>query len=202
MFITLTRPDREAPLLQQAIDNTDGKLYVALREIHYEVNFNNVGGDKLRPPTMEWYDHRSGLPQFSIVVPPRFFTAEELLQFLIEKLPGLTMEINTRGYITIDTTATRGMVRFNFILRRVLGIDEAGIINGIYEGDRPVELLVHKWLYIYLDQLSTISNLVDGAPSALFAIVPVATSGVVDITPHNPMYKKLEAGHIHQTCAC
>ena len=59
--------------------------------------------------------------------------------------------------------------------------------------------MIHKWFYIYLDQLSTTSNLIDGAPSTLLAIVPAATSdGIIDITPSNPMYKKLEVGNIHQ----
>ena len=50
-------------------------------------------------------------------------------------------------------------------------------------GDIPVKLLVHKWLYIYLDQLSTTSNIVDGAPSTLLAIIPASDSrGIINIT--------------------
>ena len=66
-------------------------------------------------------------------------------------------------------------------------------------GRVQAKIIVHKWLYIYLDQLSTTSNIVDGAPSTLLAIVPAsATRGIINITPSNPMFKKLAAGHIHQ----
>ena len=61
-------------------------------------------------------------------------------------------------------------------------------------GDRPLNLpLPHKWFYIYLDQLSTSFNFIDGAPSSLLAIVPAAAddSSIVNINPHNPMYQKL-----------
>ena len=91
------------------------------------------------------------------------------------------------------------MIRLTDNLRRILGIDESGWIGGEYEGDRPVNCITHKWFHIYLDQLSTTSNLVDGAPSTLLAIVPAASDGgIVDINPHYPMYKKMEVGHIHQ----
>ena len=94
-----------------------------------------------------------------------------------------------------------GRIRLWGSLSQILGVDKKGWIRGTYEGDRPVEIIVHKWFYIYLDQLSTTSNLIDGAPSTLLAIVPAATSdGIIDITPSssNPMYKKLEVGNIHQ----
>ena len=83
-------------------------------------------------------------------------------------------------------------------MRQILGIDEMGWIAGIYEGDKPVKFITPRWLHIYLDQLSTTSNLVDGAPSTLLAIVPVTTGGIIDINPHYPMYKKLVVGHIDQ----
>ena len=67
-------------------------------------------------------------------------------------------------------------------LSQILGVDKKGWIRGTYEGDRPVEIIVHKWFYIYLDQLSTTSNLIDGAPSTLLEIAPAATSdGIIVI---------------------
>ena len=90
------------------------------------------------------------------------------------------------------------MIQFSSDLRRILGIDEKGWIGGVYEGHGQVKIIAHKWFYIYLNQLSSSSNLVDGAPSTLLAIVPAAAGGVVDINPYYPVYKKLEVGHLHQ----
>ena len=54
--------------------------------------------------------------------------------------------------------------------------------------------------YIYLDQLSTSSNLVDGDHSTLLAIAPSSPDAgdIVSIDYPNPMYKKLQVGDIHQ----
>ena len=42
-FVTLTNlQNREPMLLQTAIDNTCGKLNVALRSFHYEVGYHNL----------------------------------------------------------------------------------------------------------------------------------------------------------------
>ena len=192
MFITLTNPtNEEASLLQPAIDNTSGGLYVALREIHYEVRYSNLG----KNPYVVWVDYKAPENQRRIFVPPGLFTPERLSQFFMDKLPGLKMEIDGRGFIWLDTTETGGTVTFMGGLGPRLGIRKA--INGEYHGDRPIKLSVHRWLYIYLNQLSTTSNLVNGAPSTLLAIIPAATSGVTDITIHKPMYRKLEAGHVH-----
>ena len=90
-------------------------------------------------------------------------------------------------------------IKFQSDLRQILGIAEKGWISGAYEGDRPVKTAIYKRLYIYLDQLSTTSNLIDGNPSTLLTIVPAAVNGeTVDITPTHPMYKKMEVGVLHQ----
>ena len=122
------------------------------------------------------------------------------MALLIEKLPGLALKINkATGLIKLNIPESLSVMRLTDILRRILGIDDSGWIGGKYEGDRPVKCITHKWFHIYLDQLSTTSNLVDGAPSTLLAIVPAASDGgIVDINPHYPMYKKLEVGYIHQ----
>ena len=42
-FVTLTKlQNREPTLLQTAIDNTCGKLNVALKSFHYEAGYHNV----------------------------------------------------------------------------------------------------------------------------------------------------------------
>ena len=47
-FVTLTKlQNREPTLLQTAIDNTRGKLNVALKSFHYEVGYQNLGAGTL-----------------------------------------------------------------------------------------------------------------------------------------------------------
>ena len=198
MFITLTQlQNKEATLLQSTIDNTDGRLYVALRGFHYEVGYRNVDSSV----GFLWRPKNSGIldgPQ-SIRIPPGLYYIEDLSKFFTEEIPGSTLEITeATNLIKLNIPESSGEIKLNSDLRQILGINEKRWFSGEYEGDRPVNLLIHKWLYVYLDQLSTSSNIVDGAPSTLLAIVPAATRGITDLNPHNPMYKRLEVGHIHQ----
>ena len=202
MFVTFTQLQKgEASVLQTVIDNTCGKLNVALRSFHYEVGYRNVSSSSgiLWRPGVD-PDSPNDKPQ-KIQVPAGLYTIERLSHFVMEEIPGLTLEMNkATGLIKLNIPESSGMIKLTGDLRRILGIEERGWIDREYGGDKPAKFIAHKWFYIYLDQLSTTSNLVDGAPwpSTLLAIVPVAAGGIVDINPHYPMYKKLEVGHIHQ----
>ena len=191
MFVTLTQLQKgEASVLQTVIDNTCGKLNVALRGFHYEVGYRNVSssaGIIWRPAVAD--KQSSDRPQ-KIPVPAGLYTIERLSHFLME-IPDLTLKMNkATGLIKLNIPESSGMIKLTGDLRRILGIDERGWIDGEYEGDRPAQLIAHRWFHIYLDQLSTTSNFVDGAPSTLLAIVPVAAGGIVDINPYYPMYNK------------
>ena len=198
MFITLTQlRNEEASVLQTAIDNTGGKLHVALRGFHYEVGYRNVGSSQgffLRSPNPQ---NPNSPVQQSFPVPPGLYTFKQLSRFIAENVNGAQLSL-TATNITRLIVPRHIAIKFRSDLRRLLGIDEKGWIEGTYEGDRPARIVAHKWFHIYLDQLSTSSNLIDGAPSTLLAIVPAAAvSSTADITPSNPMYKKLEVGDIH-----
>ena len=198
MFITLTQlQNEEASVLQTAIDNTGGKLHVALRGFHYEVGYRNVGSSQgffLRFPNLQ---NPNSPVQQSFPVPPGLYNFKQLSRFIAENVNGAQLSL-TANNITKLFVPIHMAIKFRSDLRRLLGIDEKGWIEGAYEGDRPARIVVHKWFHIYLDQLSTSSNLIDGAPSTLLTIVPAtAIDGTADITPSNPMYKKLEVGDIH-----
>ena len=83
MFITLTQlQNREATILQSAVDNTGGKLHVALRGFHYEVGYRNVGSSS----GILWRSRDSDNPK-KIMVPPGLYTFEQLSDFLWKKFP-------------------------------------------------------------------------------------------------------------------
>ena len=127
------------------------------------------------------------------------YTFEDISRFFMESVPGLTLRLNPSGLAEFIAPTNITDLEIDEQLRRLLGITlRFNIINN-YVGELPVKLLVHKWLYIYLDQLTTTSNIVDGAPSTLLAIIPASPiKGIINITPSNPTYKKLEVGHIDQ----
>ena len=199
MFVTLTQLQKgEASVLQSVIDNTCGKLNVALRGFHYEVGYRNVSsssGILWRPGVGAG---AVGDKPLKVSIPAGLYNFKQLALVFMEKVPSISLKISkATGLIKLSIPAG-DMIKLPGDFRRVLGINEKGWIGGEYEGDRPANFIAHRWFHIYLDQLSTTSNLVDGAPSTLLAIVPVAAGGIVDINPYYPMYKKMEVGHIHQ----
>ena len=198
MFITLTQLQKGEPtLLQTVIDNTGGKLYVALRGFHYEVGYRNVGSSQgffVRTPNSR--DPSSPVTT-SFTVPTGLYTFEQISSLIISHITGAKLSITATGLINLFIPE-RKAIKLHSNLRRLLGIDEKGWIEGTYEGDRSVKILIHKWFHIYLDQLSTTSNIVDGAPSTLLAIVSASTTrGIIDTNFYYAMYKKLEVGDIH-----
>ena len=204
-FVTLTKlKNREPTLLQTAIDNTCGKLNVALRSFHYEVGYYNLN-DRTHVYSTSYVDPGLGsrappaTHKFFALQHDGLYTFEEISRFFMESVPGITLRLKVPGLAEFDIPTTIGTITPDRQLCRLLGITERHAITGKYVGDRPVKLIVHKWLYIYLDQLSTTSNIVDNAPSTLIAIVPASDSkGIINITPPNPIFKKLEVGHIYQ----
>ena len=178
-FVTLTKLQNREPTLQTAIDNTGGKLNVALKSFHYEVGYQNLGADthfystsyvdpglgsRAPPATYKFFTLRYG----------GLFTFEEISRFLMESVPGMTLRLKALGLAEFNIPEALGTITIHGQLLKILGIIGTRLIRGKYVGDRPVQLIVHKWLYIYLDQLSTTSNIVDGAPSTLLAIIPAS----------------------------
>ena len=196
MFITLTQlHDEEGSHLQSVIDNKDGGLHVALRGFNYEVGYHNIRETHafvLDPATRQYVTH---------IVPSGTYTLEQLSRYLTKNVPALIVRI-TKSRLAEINIKDGFAVRIEDDLRQILGIDENLLQGGEkYVGNRPVRLPIpNKWFYIYLNQLSTNSNLVDGAPSSLLTIVPATADGdgVVHTNPYNPMYKRLRVGDIHQ----
>ena len=178
------------------IDNTCGKLNIALKSFHYEVGYHN-----LDPSTGIIIVDKSTGEAKSFRLYGGLYTFEQISRFFIESVPGITIRLNLSGLVEFNVPQSVSHMNLESTLTRFIGITQRGKnrVIGKFVGDIPVKQIVHKWLYIYLDQLSTTSNIVDGAPSTLLAIVPAsATRGIINITPSNPTFKKLAAGHIHQ----
>ena len=109
-------------------------------------------------------------------MPTGLYDFERLSLFIKENINGVRIVLTAVGIINLFIPPPIE-IKFQSDLRQILGIAEKGWISGAYEGDRPVKTVIYKRLYIYLDQLSTTSNLIDGNPSTLLTIVPAAVNG-------------------------
>ena len=142
MFVTLTQLQKgEASVLQTVIDNTCGKFDVALRGFHYEVGYRNVSSSAgILWRAADHVDPPQDSPQ-RIRVPAGLYTIERLSHFIMEEIPGLTLKMNeATGLIKLNIPESSGMIKLTGDLRRILGIDERGWIDGEYEGDKPTTI--------------------------------------------------------------
>ena len=197
MLITVTQiNNKEAALINPVIPNKDGSLHVAIRSINYVVGYQNIKNFSFN--VFIGPDGRVT----NFVIPPGLYTIKRLVRTINSIFPQTEIKLSLSeetGIVTFTSEDTRISVVLSGGLHKILGFDNKKL-SVTYVGDRPAYLPTDTLFYIYLDQLSTSSNLVDGAPSSLLAIVPATADGdsVVRINPSNPMYKRLQVGNIHQ----
>ena len=195
MFVTVTQiNNEEAALINPVISNKDGCLHVALRGLNYEVGYHNIRLEmKIR-----LYD---GVGAKAYLIQPGFYSIEELIQTIKDAVPDISIKLaEETSIVTVTVKGANTQIYFDNNLSDILGFDETRI-TGKYVGDRPARVPpTFKFFYIYLDQLSTSSNLVDGAQSTLLEVLPASHSAgdIISIDYPKPMYKKLQFGDIHQ----
>ena len=196
MFITLTQlHDEEAALVNPVISNKDGCLHVALRGLNYEVGYHNI---RLEMKIRVYEDDVMSKVYF---IRPGFYSIKELIQTIKDAVPDMSIKLaEETNIVTVTVKGANTWIYFDNNLSDILGFDETRI-TGKYVGDRPARVPpTFKFFYIYLDQLSTGSNLVDGAQSTLLEVLPASHSAgdIISIDYPKPMYKKLQFGDIHQ----
>ena len=132
-------------------------------------------------------------------IPSGLYSFGMLSEHLSDNITGLSLDVNkATGYVGI--VVPQGTeVNFGDNLRHLLGLDDEGWLTaGKYIGDRPVDFMPQKALYIHLDQLSTTNNVMDGAPSTLLGIVPIGLDTFGTSTFSNPEFKQLKSGAISE----
>ena len=217
MFVTVTKiNDEKVALVNPFICNKDGKLHVAIRSINYVVGYQKIHNSF----NISYFIYNSservretavGL-QF-VVIPRGLYTIKTLIQLINHRIPRIQLFLSKNGIVTLTQKPGSGLygegefgegefgeVEFDKTLANILGFDDATIAQDIYVGTIPAKIYNHNLLYIYLDQLATSYNLVDGTPSTLLAVVPASTGekSAICIDFACPIYKKLQVGDIHQ----
>ena len=126
-------------------------------------------------------------------------------QSIINGEPFGSLTINKENGLINLTVANQHEVRMTNGLLDLLGLDDGRgnrwIDAGIYIGDRLVNFATRKLLFIYLDQIDTTSNMVDGNRSTLLTTIGLGCHSYGDIGTvrmEHPEFKKLQNGTIHE----
>ena len=198
MYQSVTNVQRaEAVPLQQYIDNRGGRLRVGLRSITYTVGWYNVEAGE----TLSWRPAGGGAEE-TFNLPPGLYGFAQLQEAVQEASPDThsvaVSQVN--GLITL-LVEVGWEIRLSDGLLTLLGLDDGlggvWLDAGVYTGDRPVNFGERKELWVYLGQINTSGNVLDGAPSQLLAVVGVGRHSFGDISTVRvevPEMKRLQDG--------
>jgi len=187
----------EAVNLLRCIDNRDGRLYVGLRSITFTVGWHNIEQGE----TFSW--RIAGGAEESINIPPGLYWFDRLKNVLNLASPTHTLEVDKiNGLITLRVEPGIEILLSDGLLK-LLGLDDGlggvWLSAGEYTGDRPVNFGTRQELWVHLEEISTVENTVNGAPSTLLAAIGVGNHSYGDIRTIRyecPEYKRLQCGHI------
>jgi hypothetical protein len=191
MNITLT--DIKSIELQEQIDNKDSKREISLGCLTYWLGWYNVLQD-------ETYECGRGKNKVE-TIPAGLYSFDRLSKLLNND--SLTISVSeSTGKCTLDVASKKGVLISNAILT-LLGFDittNNRLYSDTYIGTHPVNFAL-KSLYVYLKQINTTCNLLNGKRSNLLGIVPVrkTTFGESDsVSFQNLVYRKLQSGIINE----
>ena len=199
MFQTLTNIQSEESVgLQQYIDNRDGDLKVGLRSITYTVGWYNVHDKE----SFSWRSSKNSTNNNTTEIPPGLYSFTQLKN-VIEARKILVIDVNkVNGLITLVVTDGIEVLLTDGLLS-LLGLDDGlggqWLKAGSYIGDRAVNFADTKILYLYLEQINTTSNIVDGAPSTILTMIGLGCHPFGDIGTlrvEHPEFKQLQHGTI------
>ena len=171
--------------LQQYIDNRDGNKRIGLKFISYNIGWYNVYNGRIKKGKNK-QEIKTGYYSFQQI-------SDEFQK------GNISLTVNeTNGIALIDTPIE---IKINRDLRNMLGFQNTVIFeaNILHYGNKFVDLAIHKSLYIYLEQISTSHNYLDGMPSTLLAVIPVENKEFgenITVRFEHPEYKYLINGEI------
>ena len=213
MFQTLSNVQTGAAVqLQQYIDNRGGDLRVGLRSLTYTVRLHNIQTRAL----FSW--RLRGAPRVTdVVIPAALYDFNMLADLISGDLAALSINRANRlisgdpaalsvnrgnGLITLIVAAGYE-ARLDDRLGAVLGLDDGlggiWLTGGVYSGDRPVDLSRTKTVRVFLEEINTTHNVLNGAPSSLLSVIGIEGKAFGDIATvqfSNPEFKRLREGAV------
>lgn len=198
MFQTISDVQRgEAVPLQQYIDNRDGHLCIGLKSITFAVGWYNIEQGE----TFSW--RRTGGSEETLNIPPGLYGFKQLKKIL--EGTRLTIKMSrVNGLLTL-TVAGGLEVLLSDGLLTLLGLDDGlggvWLDTGVYTGDRPINFATRQILRVYMEEINTAENIVDGAPSTLLTSIGLGCHTFGDINTVRmecPEYKRLRVGTVSE----
>ena len=196
-FVTITNAEKGKPIrLLETIDNTNRNLKIGLKSISGRVGWYNIDSE------LNWYyTYQGGDPSDAIKVSPGLYNFEELTEEFSSQIDGLEFEIDKKTGKIMMIIPQEYEIWFPDRVLEMFGLDDRGWLSaGDYEGDHSIEFAPHRIL-VYLKQLSTTGNILNGSESQLLGFIPIPNSDFGEYFStifEKPSFKSLQTTNIHE----
>ena len=179
---TLTNVQKPCQL-QNYIDNRDSTKMIGLK---YWVGWYNATGKQYLATKSKRIDFEPGLYDFNDL--RQIFSDESVI-----------LSVNyTNGFVTLEIPPNKE-IELSSGISSLLGLKHGRLTAGRHTGHKMIDIAKTKELHVFLDQINTTNNFLDGKPSTLLGIVPVSNKPfgkVIFCRFEFPIFKKLINGCI------
>ena len=180
---TLTNVQKPCQL-QNYIDNRDSTKMIGLKSITYWVGWYNV--------TVKQY---LAIKNKKIGLEPGLYNFNDLRQIFSDE--DITLSANyTNGFVTLEIPPNKE-IELSSGISSLLGFKHRRLTAGKHTGQKMIDIAKTKELRVFLDQINTTNNFLDGEPSTLLGIIPVSNKSfgkVASCQFEFPIFKKLING--------
>ena len=110
----------------------------------------------------------------------------------------------TNGFVTLEIPPNKE-IELSSGISSLLGLKHRRLTAGKHTGHKMIDIAKTKELRVFLDQINTTNNFLDGEPSTLLGTIPVSNKPfgkVASCQFEFPIFKKLINGCITELSVC
>ena len=185
IFHTLTSVQKPYQL-QPYIDNRDSTKVIGLKSVTYWVGWYNITGRQ-----------QLTIKNKKNVLEPGLYNFNDLRQ--IFSYEDITLSANyTNGFVTIEIPPSKE-IELSSGISSLLGLKHRRYTADKHTGHKMIDIAKIKELRVFLDQINTTNNFLDGKPSTLLGAIPVSNKPFGKVASWQfefPIFKKLKNGCI------
>jgi hypothetical protein len=201
-YVVLTGQQGDSVPLEQVIDNCCGVKRVGLREISYTAGWYNVSA-ALRNNTFR-VRATPDSPSTLTTVPDGYYNICSLENVIQAVIPSFSATLNpTNGLVTISLVDVNYQINLAS-LGPIWGFADPAdkwCGAGSYTADTTPNFLIHRMVFVHLDQINTTGSVINGRNSTLLGIVPISDESFGEtrtVTFEKPQYRRLRDGSIQE----
>ena len=147
------------------IDNYNDKLKIGLKRVYGRVGWYNIEEE------LEWrYRVESNISKSTIQ--PGLYSFDDMTKVFTDEIDGLEIDVDAKTAKITMNIPENHEIWIPDRIKKIFGLDDDNPLSLGYTGDHPVEFSPRR-IAVYLRQLSTTGNFLNGSTSNLLDFIPL-----------------------------